>query len=301
MSLRILGFAAFVAALAITPIDSALGAAHASETILLPVPGAASGERGIASPSPFGGPGRVVRNVAQPSLTLFAPPAGKATGAAMIIAPGGGFQFLSIDGEGEALARRLADRGVTAFVLRYRTAPTPADQDAFKQQVLKLFRPGAISPQALDRFGAAAAQDGRAAVRVVRAQAAGRGLDPARVGLIGFSAGGWVALSAASADSPQERPDIVAAIYPGRPGDLAVGRETPPLFLAAAADDPLLKVDGQIDLYQAWRAARRPAELHLYPRGGHGFGVNQQGLASDHWIDAFDDWLASQGWLKRRP
>jgi acetyl esterase/lipase len=289
-----------ILALAFSSAAPAMAAPADLEKIELPVAGVAARGPELIGPQPFGGPGRVVRNVVQPSLSVFAPPAGKATGAALIIAPGGGFQFLSIDNEGEALARWLAERGVTAFVLRYRTATTPADPDAFKQQVLKLFRPGAISPQALDELGAAAALDGRAAVRAVRSQAAQRGLDPQRIGLIGFSAGGWVALSAASAVLPDERPDIVAAIYPARPGALAVGSQTPPLFLAAAADDPLLKVDGQIELYQAWRAARRPAELHLYPRGGHGFGVNHQSLASDHWIDAFADWLAGQGWLRPR-
>jgi acetyl esterase/lipase len=247
--------------------------------------------------SPFGAKGQIVRNVAHPSLTVFAPAAGTATGSAMIIAPGGGFRFLSIDSEGEDLARRLASQGVTAFVLRYRTLETPADADGFRKSMLALFRPGGTKPEALNTAGQVASQDGRAAVRLVREQASRWNLDPKRIGVIGFSAGGWVALETAEAQGP-ERPNLVAAIYPAHRADLSAGPDTPPLFLSAAADDPLLSAESQLELYSVWRKARRPVELHLYAKGGHGYGLNHQGAPSDAWIEAFDAWLKAQGWLK---
>ncbi|HWU14913.1 MAG TPA: alpha/beta hydrolase [Caulobacter sp.] len=287
--------------LAVTSAAQGSNLPPSPRSIALPVVGQVSPEPEITGPPPFGGSGRVVRNVSQPRLEVFAPAPGKSTGAAMIIAPGGGFQFLSIDNEGEALARWLADRGVTAIVLRYRTVRSPADQTQFKQQVIKLFQTGGLRPGGLDALGQPGGEDGRAAVRTVRARAASLGVDPSRVGFIGFSAGAWVALSTAAAADASERPNLLAAIYPVRPASFQPPADAPPLFLAAAADDPLLKVEGQIDLYQLWRAGRRPAELHLYPRGGHGFGMSPQGTASDRWIDAFAAWLQGYSWLSARP
>lgn len=249
--------------------------------------------------SPFGAKGQIVRNVAHPTVTVFAPTAGTATGSAMIIAPGGGFRFVSIDSEGEDLARRLAAKGVTAFVLRYRTLETPADADGFRKSMLALFRPGGTKPEALNAAGEIASRDGRDAVRLVREQASRWNLDPNRIGIIGFSAGGWVALATAEAQGP-ERPNLVAAIYPARRAGLEAGLQTPPLFLSAAADDPLLSAESQLELYGLWRKARRPVELHLYARGGHGYGLNRQGAPSDAWIEAFDAWLKAQGWFASR-
>lgn len=249
-------------------------------------------------PSPFGGKSLIVRNVTHPTLSVFSPPAGQASGAALVIAPGGGFQFLSIESEGEALARRLAAQGVTAFVLRYRTDATPADPVSFRRAVIARFAAGGVKPEALAPAGAAASQDGAAAIGLIRAEANRFGVDPHRIGFVGFSAGGWVALATARASGP-ERPDIVAAVYPAHPPDFAAETGAPPLFLSAATDDPLLPVETQLDVYRAWRKARRPVELHLYARGGHGYGVDRQGAPSDAWIEAFEAWLRAQGWLTK--
>lgn len=237
-----------------------------------------------------------VRNVSQPSLTPFLPTEGKANGAAVIVAPGGGFLMLSWESEGTRVARRLADLGFAAFVLKYRLDPTPDDPGAFTQAFMAKMRalsaPGAgpAQPMAFPAEKLAAA-DAAEAVRLVRRRANEWGVDPKRVGFVGFSAGGMTASNVATLD-PTGRPDFVGIIY----GALRnpVPADAPPAFIATSADDPLLK-DAAIPMFQAWRAAGRPAELHLFEKGGHGYGMNLQGFTSDHWFDEFVWWMQSRG------
>jgi acetyl esterase/lipase len=132
----------------------------------------------------------------------------------------------------------------------------------------------------------------------VRANARDWGVDPRRIGVVGFSAGALLTLSLATSADAAIRPDFAAPIYGAlRPG-LAPGADAPPLFIAAASDDQLLP-GRSLPIYQAWAAARRPAELHLYDHGGHGFGMEHQGATSDHWIDDFAAWLTEHGWMAR--
>jgi acetyl esterase/lipase len=237
-----------------------------------------------------------VRNVSQPSLTVFQPAAGNSNGAAVIVAPGGGFVMLSWESEGTRVAQRLADLGFTAFVLKYRLDPTPDDSAAFVREFTAKMQAAAKNaqggPQTLT-FPAEkpAAADAAAAVRLVRRRAGEWGVDPTRVGFVGFSAGGMTAANVATLD-PTGRPDFVGIIY----GALhnPVPKDAPPAFIATSADDPLLK-DAAIPMFEAWRAAGRPAELHLYEKGGHGYGMNVQGLTSDHWFDEFVWWLQARG------
>ncbi|HMO65946.1 MAG TPA: alpha/beta hydrolase fold domain-containing protein, partial [Verrucomicrobiota bacterium] len=128
------------------------------------------------------------------------------------------------------------------------------------------------------------------------------GVKPDRIGILGFSAGGTVALSVAMNYAPETRPDFVAPIYPAYHWTLkgrGVPADAPPLFVLAATDDPLQLAPHSVQIYQDWVRAGRPAELHLYAKGGHGFGMRKQDLPSDRWIQLFADWLAMQGWLKR--
>jgi acetyl esterase/lipase len=243
-----------------------------------------------------------VRNVSQPSLTPVLPAPGKANGAAVIVAPGGGFFMLSWESEGTRVAQRLADEGFTAFILKYRLDPTPDDSGAFTRAFLAtmadLSKRAAGSGQPLT-FAAEkpAAADAAEAVRLVRRRAAEWGVDPRRVGFVGFSAGGMTAANVATGDA-SGRPDVVGIIY----GALhnPVPKDAPPAFIATAADDPLLK-DAAVPMFQAWRAAGRPAELHLFEKGGHGFGMNVQGATSDHWFDAFVWWLRARGVAGKTP
>ncbi len=241
----------------------------------------------------------VVSNVTKPTLTVYKPAAGTANGSAIVICPGGGFMALSITSEGSEVAKWLAARGMTAFVLKYRLAHSGEDatqefttlyaQD--RQKFTALLAP--VIPQSV--------ADGVAAVAYVRKHAAEFGVSPDKVGIIGFSAGGTVAAGAGLRYTPEARPAFVAPIYAAATmfANDAVPADAPPMFLAAATDDSLGLAPDTINLYQRWTAAHKSVELHMYAKGGHGFGMRKLGLPSDHWIDRFGDWLAMEGWLKK--
>ena len=145
-----------------------------------------------------------------------------------------------------------------------------------------------------------AVADGLAAVTYVRQHASEWGVSPDRVGIIGFSAGGRVTAGVAFHYSPKGRPAFVAPIYAGGgPKDVPVPADAPPMFVAAATDDSLGLAPASVALYEKWADAKKSVELHMYAKGGHGFGMHKQNLPTDHWIDRFADWLEFQGWLKR--
>jgi acetyl esterase/lipase len=214
-----------------------------------------------------------------------------------VICPGGGFFALAIDNEGTVLAKWLAARGVAAFVLRYRVAQTAVNAPA--EFAASLVRPGAFDSITRPIIPLAIA-DGRAAMTYVRAHASEFGVSADRVGIIGFSAGGTLAAALAFQYDRDSRPAFVAPIYAyTTPLKLdTVPSDAPPMFVAAATDDQLGLAPASVALYSKWIAAKKPAELHMYAKGGHGFGTRKQGTASDAWIDAFDAWLSLQGFLK---
>jgi acetyl esterase/lipase len=238
----------------------------------------------------------VVTNVSKPSLTIFKPSAELKNGTAVVICPGGGFMALSITSEGTDVAKYLAAKGVTAFVLKYRLAHTGEDATqefitlyANRQKFDELVAP--VVPQSV--------ADGLAAVAYVRQHAAQWGVSPDRVGIIGFSAGGRVTSGVAFHYSPESRPAFVAPIYAGGEVSGEVPADAPPMFVAAASDDQLGLAPVSVALYQRWIAAHKSAELHLYAKGGHGFGMRKQYLPTDHWIDRFAEWMELQGWMKK--
>ena len=238
---------------------------------------------------------RVVFNVVNPTLTVFPPEPGKAVGTAVIICPGGAFYALSIDSEGYEVARWLAARGVTGFVLKYRLVKCETDDPT-----REVMTQGANLKEVVAPMVKLAMADGQAAVRYVRQHAADYGIKPDRVGIIGFSAGGTLVTSVAFSYTPETRPDFVAPIYPAYDwaikGD--VPSDAPPMFILAATDDQLGLAPDSVRLYTDWTGARKSAELHLFSKGGHGFGMRKQNLPSDRWIERFADWLEVQGWLK---
>ena len=241
----------------------------------------------------------VVANVTKPSLTVFKPaPEGK-NGTAIVVSPGGGFMALSITSEGTDVAKYLAAKGVTAFVLKYRLAHTGEDAT---QEFTDLYEKDKPKFQELvSKVVPLTIADGLAAVTYVRQHAAEFGVSPNRVGIIGFSAGGTVAAGVAYHYEPEGRPAFVAAIYgaAGRLKDLPVPADAPPLFIAAATDDNLGLAPDSVALYQKWTASHKSAELHMYAKGGHGFGMHKNNLPTDHWVDRFADWLDLQGLLKK--
>ena len=240
----------------------------------------------------------VARNVTHPTLTPYLPEKGKSTGAAVIVAPGGGFKVLSMKNEGALVARWLADHGIAAFVLKYRVNPSPADEKAMMEDMARTMggaRPPTDPPPAAPPF---ALDDAQQALRLVRSRAAEWSVDPRRVGMIGFSAGAMTTLSTALRNDPAARADFIGTIY-GPLGEVQVPHDPPPLFVAIAADDPLLGAGG-FGLIKAWRDAKAPVELHYYERGGHGFGMRHQSLTSDLWVEQFYAWMRARGLLAAR-
>ena len=240
------------------------------------------------------------RNVTVATLTPFLPDPAKATGAAVIVAPGGGFRTLSMENEGWQVAQALADKGVAAFVLKYRLNPTPEDMGDFEKSMAAMFTPGARPPQPpaqQDPSVALAPQiaDVRAAFALVRSRSGGWHVDPDRVGMVGFSAGAMLTLSTALYGQ-DAKPAFIGDIY-GPLAPVTVPADAPPLFIALAADDPFFG-NGGYGLIDSWRAAKRPVEFHLFEQGGHGFGMYPKETTSTGWFDEFTRWLAMHGYLK---
>jgi acetyl esterase/lipase len=249
----------------------------------------------------------VLRNVVTPTLAPYLPDPAVANGTAVIIAPGGGFFMLSWENEGTKTAEWLRDRGVACFVLKYRIADTGPTQEDFVAYVTALLaRAGSTDEQRAANLAATlepllqagAAADGIRAMHLVRERAAEWNVAPDRVGMLGFSAGGFLATHVALEAPPTARPDFIVAIY-GGDARSGVGPDAPPLFTLVAADDTLC-LRACVDTFERWRAAGRPAELHVYAQGGHGFGMARRGLPVDTWIERVADWMAAQGYLHAR-
>ncbi|MBO2007705.1 alpha/beta hydrolase [Hymenobacter negativus] len=254
-----------------------------------------------------------ISNVVQPNLTAFLPAPGTANGTAVIICPGGGYTRLSIDSEGYDVAKRLNEMGVTAFVLKYRL---PNDQSQPDKSIAPLL-------------------DAQQALRLVRQQAAKYSLNPERIGIMGFSAGGHLAATAGThfakpvgenVGSTSVRPAFLVLMYPvisfsdtlkhtgsrdnliGKTptaeqvrlysNELQVSAQTPPTFLVHAQDDKTVPVNNSIVFYQACLRHGVPAEMHLYPKGGHGFGLNNK-TTKDLWTDRLRNWFDANGWLTK--
>ena len=236
---------------------------------------------------------KVVRNVVHPTLTAYLPDPAAANGTAVIVCPGGAYHFLAFEHEGIEVARWLNARGIAAFMLKYRLVQTGDD---FPQVVnAHLDDPEAMRSVVHPVFPLITA-DGCRAVSLVRERAAEWGIRQDRIGIMGFSAGGMATLSVAMHYDAASRPDFAAPVYPASPHDAPIPPGAPPLFLLCAADDDMAS-EVTTRYYSLWREAGRPVELHIYAAGGHGFGMNKQGLPSDQWIDRFAEWLGAQGFL----
>ena len=241
---------------------------------------------------------RGVYNVARPTLTVFQAEPSKANGTALVICPGGAFVALSIDSEGFDVARALTAKGVTCFVLKYRLVECKTDDPTHELMTMGNLD-GIVAPVVK-----LALADGQAAIGYVRQHAQEYGVDPHRIGIIGFSAGGTVTASVAYNYSAETRPDFAAPIYLQYDWTIkpnGVPADAPPLFILAATDDPLGLAPHSLALYHDWTAARKSAELHLFSKGGHGFGMRHQNLPTDRWVERFADWLEVQGLLQKTP
>jgi acetyl esterase/lipase/lysophospholipase L1-like esterase len=239
---------------------------------------------------------RVVYNVATPTLTAYLPPAAVANGTAVVICPGGAFHALSIDSEGNDVARWLNSKGVAAFVLKYRLVKSETTDPT--KELSEKMAAGQKFDEDNARLIPLAIADGVEAIKYLRKNASDFSINPARIGIIGFSAGGTVATGAILSGDAVGHADFAASVYPYIPPSLkdkAVPQNGPPLFVVAASDDQLGLAPHSVALYEKWTASGKHAELHLYAKGGHGFGMRTQNLPSDSWIDRFGDWMEAQG------
>jgi acetyl esterase/lipase len=257
------------------------------------------GNTGTEDWGKMGGQVLMVYNVTRPTLTPFLPNPNKATGAAIVVAPGGAFMALALEHEGWTVARALADRGIAAFVLKYRLVATPhneADRGPFASTMLKQEIGHPMESGLLRQ--SKAPDDARAALAMVRANAAKWHIDPARVGIVGFSAGAMTARRIALDSPSAERPAFVGYIY-GPQDEEAVPVDAPPLFDAIALDDPLFPSKG-FPIAAAWHAANRPVEIHGYQQGSHGFGLGNPGTTNALMLDELVRWLGMNGFLGNR-
>jgi acetyl esterase/lipase len=295
---------AWIAILLVGPWIGSLAAAEKPLTIDL-WPGKPPGEKGEIGPEkvteskPGEKPVKAIGNITHPTLTLFKPAHEKDTGAAVVIAPGGGYHILAWDLEGEEVAGWLNSIGVTGIVLKYRVPRRPGT-------------PGDAAPPQ-------AQMDAQRAISLVRSKAKEWGLDPKRIGMLGFSAGGhltaWTSTNfdmrsyepVDEADKVSCRPDFTVLIYPAyltvkdKPElapDIRVTKETPPMFMAHAWDDDGAWAENSIVLYLALKKEKVPAELHVYSSGGHGFGLRHSDQPCSTWPQRCAEWLKAQGLLK---
>ncbi len=232
---------------------------------------------------------RQVSSVHKPSVQPFLPPADKATGAAVLVIPGGGHRTLCVDHEGVFVAQRLVEHGIAAFVLKYRLAREPDSTYTIERDALG---------------------DTQRAIRLIRSKSAEWKIDPARLGAMGFSAGGELAALAAMApgsavegaadpiDRFPARPSFQVLVYPGKSEAILPGKDAPPAFILCSAHDRKDISEGLAEAYLRFKRAGAAAELHIYDTGGHGFGVRPgtQGPLGK-WPEVFVDWLRSEKFL----
>lgn len=254
---------------------------------------------------------RTIANVSDPSVTVFLPPQAAANGAAVVVAPGGALRVLGWDNEGVKVARWLNERGVAALVLKYRTlqaapgaargrgaAAPPGGRGAAAapRQELEIRKANA-NPEP-DDAGLAevlrmATADAQQALRLARRNAATWRIDPARVGIMGFSAGGGVAVGTALAGRSDASPDFLVSLYGPALQDVDVPAHAPPLFIAVGATH-FNVTNGCLALFGAWKAAGKPAEIHVYDQVSAGFGMSSRGLPVDSWTDRLLDWMVAR-------
>ncbi len=300
--LRLLVLCAGIALCAVAP-------ARAQTEIRLWPNGAPGSERWSIAESVASSPSgdRVITNVTEPSLTVFLPDPKIATGAAAVIAPGGALRVLAFDDEGVKVARWLNERGIAGFVLKYRTLqqdpsaprrplpgmPPPGTAPREELAIVNANANPAPGDASLDEVFRLAVADTQAAFELIRHHANDWRIDPARVGIIGFSAGGGVAVGSALAAKPGASPDFLVSVYGPSLQDVHVPEHAPPLFIAVGATH-FNVTNGCLALFAAWKAAGKPAELHVYDGVSAGFGMTKRGQPVDGWTDRLYEWLVAR-------
>ena len=235
----------------------------------------------------------MARNISKATLTPFLPEPGKANGAAVIVAPGGGFSWLSMGNEGWEVAEALAKQGIAAFVLKYRLNPTPESLEEFSAWMNRPrapasnATPSATAPRPPQRDLSNQLEDAEAAYAMIINRAKEWGVDTDRIGMIGFSAGAGLTMHS-TLHSKTLKLAFIGPIYGGM-GPVEVPKNAPPMFNVIATDDFLFL--GQTGVIESWYKAGIPVEFHLYQNGGHGFGLGNPDRTSNRWFEAFIHWL----------
>ena len=296
-----LALALFAGVTSAAPMQQPVAVAGAYR-VLLPVKlylGTAPGSENPAWPERITGdvPDRIIYNVSSPNYTPYLPNPDRATGTAVIIAPGGGFHYLAVDNEGNEVAKWLAERGIAAFVLKYRVVQTDPSNPPLPGPP----PPGKPRPvYNMEQDSRQAIADGILSIKLIRQRATAYGIDPNNVVFMGFSAGAMLTIGTVFQDDIVGRPNYAAPIYGGPFGQMpAIPADLPPLFIAYAQNDSLASphVRGLVD---ALIGAGYQPEVHVFNGGSHGFGMHMLGTTSDHWKDSFFWWLQSEG-LTQKP
>ena len=259
-----------------------------------------------ATTSPAGD--RTIANVSDPSVTVFLPSPAASTGAAVVVAPGGALRALAWDSEGVKVAQWLNSKGIAALVLKYRTlqnsggvrgrgAPPQGLGNAGGARVEIEIRNANANPEPGDaalaevlRMGTADAQQ---ALRLARRNAAEWRIDPTRVGIMGFSAGGGIAVGTVLAERSEASPDFLVSVYGPALQDVIVPAHAPPLFIAVGSTH-FNVTNGCLALFGVWKAAGKPAEIHVYDQVSGGFGMSTRGLPVDTWNERLYEWLLAR-------
>lgn len=237
---------------------------------------------------------QVVTNVSVPTMQVYKPDPGKSNGASVIIAPGGGLYAQSIESEGIWVAEWLAKNGITAFVLKYRLVPSGDDAVAEMGELSQ--KDPAKFFNSVKKVIPYSYADGLSAISYVREHAEDFGVNPGKIGFMGFSAGGAVTMGVAYNYTNETRPNFLVPVYAWVDA-LPVQNPlsgSPPMLIICATDDPLDLAKGSIDLYNSWHKAGISVGLHMYSRGGHGFGMKKNGVASDTWIERCYEWMKDE-------
>ncbi len=237
----------------------------------------------------------MARNVSTATLTPFLPDPDKATGAAVIVAPGGGFMWLSMRNEGWRVAEALAEQGIAAFVLKYRLQPTVDSLEEFENQMNRRFAEAGEGadgsqterPRRPNWDLSNQLEDAETAYAMIVDRAEEWGVDVNRIGMMGFSAGAGLTMHS-TLNSDRMKLAFIAPIYGGMQA-VEVPENAPPLFAVIASDDFLFR--GQFGLIQSWYEAGIPVEFHLYQNGGHGFGLGYPGNTANRWFEVFMHWF----------
>ena len=235
--------------------------------------------------------GILIDNVSLPEIELYKAKGDIKTNKAMIICPGGGLYFLAYEKEGTVLAKKLASKGITAVVLKYRTYPREGSVISWVDDLWQT----SVVVDSAKTILPYSTKDALSAIEIIRKNAIKFEVDPNKIGLMGFSAGGAVTMQAAYKATEKNQPNFIAPIYPWMAivAPHKVPSNQPPAFISCANDDQYKLSGPSVNIYKDWIAAGAEADLHMFSKGGHGFGTNKFGIPVDIWSDLLVDWILS--------